>query len=169
MSLEVTRALLLERIRTSQTHWDALLTEVPAARMTEPGVEGEWSIKDIIAHVAIYEQWTADQLEAARRGETQMVTRPNLPPGANTFDTHARNAAYFHANRDRPLGDIMAEARAEHARLLAAVEALPEDALPETSRFEWTGGTRVWEMVAANSYDHHAEHGADIRAWLAAQ
>jgi hypothetical protein len=165
----MTKSLLLERLRAGHAEWEALLAEVPTDRMTKPGVEGAWSIKDILAHVTVYEQWTADQLEAIRRGETEMVVRPDTPPDANTFDTDQRNAAYYAAYRDQPLAKIVTWSREEYPRLLAAVEALPEDTLITPGRVPLMGGAELWVLVAGNTYDHYAVHAAAIRAWLAGE
>ena len=170
MSAEtMTKPLLLERLRAGRAEWEALLAAVSAGRMAEPGVEGTWSIKDILAHVTVYEQWTADQLAAAQRGETQMVVRPDIPPGADSYDTDERNAAYYAAHRDLPLAQITAWSRDEYPRLLAAVEALPEDTLITPGRVPLMGGGALWQLVAGNTYDHYAAHAAAIRAWLAAE
>ena len=161
-----TKAQVIEHMRAGRLAWEALLAEVPQARMREAGVEGQWSVKDIIAHVTVYEDWTADQLEGVARGETAMVMRPDEPEGADTFDTDQRNAAYYAAHKDRPLDAILASARSAFPRLLAAAEALPEEALLERRRLDWLGGAALWELIAGNSYDHYAEHLAAIRAWL---
>lgn len=166
MGTTMTKALLIERMRAGRAAWEAELAEVPAARLAEPGVEGHWSAKDVIAHVTVYDAWTADQLEGVLRGETAMVVRPDEPEGADTFDTDQRNAAYYEAYKDRPLDAILTEAERAFPRLLAAVEELPEDVLLERRRLEWLGGTALWELIAGNSYDHYAEHLAAIRAWL---
>ncbi len=163
----ITKAVLLERMRAGRTEWEALLAEVPQSRMVEPGVEGAWSVKDILAHVTIYEQWTADQLEAAARGETEMAVRPDLPLGAGSYDTDERNAAYYMAYRDHLLEEIAAWSREEYPRLLAAVAALPEETLITPGRVPLMGDAALWLLVAGNSYDHYAAHAAAIRAWLA--
>ncbi|HEX6797202.1 MAG TPA: ClbS/DfsB family four-helix bundle protein [Ktedonobacterales bacterium] len=170
MSAEtMSKSLLLERMRAGRAEWEALLAGVPEGHMAEPGIEGEWSVKDILAHTTVYEQWTADQLDAAQRGQTEMVVRPDIPPGADSFDTDERNAAYYAAHRDRPLADIAAWSRDEYPRLLAAVEALPEDVLITPGCVPLMGGGALWELVASNSYDHYAVHAAAIRAWLAGE
>ena len=45
------RAELLDTIRAERGHWDAILTEIDEKRMSEPGIAGAWSVKDIVAHV----------------------------------------------------------------------------------------------------------------------
>ena len=44
----------IERINTERERWDDFLNQVPNDRMLEPGVEGDWSVKDILPHVMWY-------------------------------------------------------------------------------------------------------------------
>jgi hypothetical protein len=37
--------------------------------MTEPGVEGPWSVKDIVAHLTWYDRTFVEGAQALRRGE----------------------------------------------------------------------------------------------------
>lgn len=163
----MSNAELIAKLRTERAAWDALLTEVGEVRMTEPGVVGEWSVKDIVAHVSAYEQWTAEQLEASLRGETKPVTPGYFPPEANTSDIDERNEVIYRVNHDRALTDVLADARAAYSQLLAAVERLADADVSETHRFGWTSGKPLWEVIAGDSYDHYAEHMPDIRTWLA--
>jgi len=74
MDNPMTKTTLLETLRSKQAEWQALLAEVPADHMTEPGVAGEWSVKDIIAHLTYYERWIADRLHEQLRGEAYVPT-----------------------------------------------------------------------------------------------
>ena len=74
MNNHLTTAQLLEVMRTARSNWEALLAEVGEARLTEPGVEGDWSLKDIIAHITYFETWAADNVMAFRRGEPQAAS-----------------------------------------------------------------------------------------------
>ncbi|HLJ81222.1 MAG TPA: maleylpyruvate isomerase N-terminal domain-containing protein, partial [Ktedonobacterales bacterium] len=74
MAETMSKSVLLEKLDAARTQWDALIAEVPEARITRPGAAGDWSVKDVLAHVAVYERWTADQLNAMMRGETEMYT-----------------------------------------------------------------------------------------------
>ena len=73
--------------------------------MTEPGVAGEWSVKDIVAHLNSFERWYADRLHEALRGEVYTPTEFDWLP----FDE--RNERVFQQNRHRPLADVLAESR----------------------------------------------------------
>jgi hypothetical protein len=49
-------AELLDTMPTERARWEALLIEVGIEQMQEPGAEGQWSIRDIVAHITAYER-----------------------------------------------------------------------------------------------------------------
>jgi hypothetical protein len=152
------RAELLEAIRTERGHWDAVLAEIDEKQMSEPGVAGAWSVKDIVAHVTWAERETVGMLEARALVGSDLWDLPQ----------DQRNAVVFEMNRHRPLRDVLIEARDVFQQLLDSVEALSEEDLVDPGRFrgmpdEW----QPWRVIAGNSYEHYAHHTQDIRAWLA--
>ncbi len=74
MDEQMNKPKLLETLRSKRAEWDAVLAEIPAAQMTEPGVAGEWSVKDIIVHLTYHERWFADRLHESLRGEIYVPT-----------------------------------------------------------------------------------------------
>ena len=46
----------IDRVKTGRGEWTELLSMVDADAMLKPGQEGEWSAKDILAHVMWYER-----------------------------------------------------------------------------------------------------------------
>lgn len=155
--MDITKAQFLENLRTGRSQWDALLAEVGEERMTQPGVAGEWSVKDIIAHVTWYEREMVGVLEA------------HALVGSDLWDlpTDQRNIPIYEENRERPLTDVLAEAQRVYRQLLELVESLAEEDLTDPGRFEgmpteW----QPWDIIAGNSYEHYRQHIPDIRAWL---
>ena len=166
MTDAMSKSELLTLVQTERAAWEALLAEVPEERMTEPGAAGTWSVKDVAAHVAVYERWTAQQLDAMMRGETDMYIAPDTPPEANTYDVDRRNTVYYELWRDRSLADVQRESEEAFALLRAAIERTPEELLNESERFAWLGGSPVWQMIPGNAYEHYQDHMPSIRAWL---
>ena len=166
ISQKHTMSELVETMRREHANWEALLAQVPREHMEEPGVEGLWSVKDIIAHVAAYELWLALDLERALRGEMYGARELNGPRGDEI------NGRIFRQHHDRPLDEVLAEAPAAFAQLLAAVEALPESDLgnPDgAARYidpAWLAGLPLGTCIASDSYEHYREHAPSIRAWL---
>ena len=156
----------IDKLRQEHSDWEALLTEAGAARMTLPGAAGFWCLKDIVAHVSAYEQWLVDLFAAVKCGE--------LPPPSvlNDPDLDMRNAVMYAANKDTPVDQVRADSRAVFARLVAALEDLPEEQLvneKDTAWYIepfWKEALPVWEAVAGDSYGHYHEHIPSIRAWL---
>ncbi len=160
MDAITTTADLLDVLRRERAAWDALLAQVPPQRLTEPGVDGDWSVKDVVAHVAFFE-W-----EMVRLLETCSLAGASDLWG---LPTDARNATIYEQVRDRPLDAVLADAQQAYARLLEAVGGLPDSALRDPAAFEEMPPDWVpLDIIAQNSTEHYAHHAQDIRAWLEA-
>lgn len=152
------RATLLETIKTGRADWDALLAQVDETRMTQPGVAGEWSVKDIIAHVTWYERETMGMVEQRAVIGSELWYR----------SLDERNDAIFAANRDRSLSDVRTEAQQVFAALLDAIETLSEQELNDPAAFQHMPTEWIpWKAIASNTYEHYPQHSPDIQAWLA--
>ena len=161
MALDTSKAQLLTDLQNEQTQWEALLTDIGEAHMTQPDVAGGWSIKDIVAHLTGWRMRTVARFQAALRHE------PTPPPAwpAQLQDDDEINAWIYAANRDRSLADVLAESRTVYQQLADALDAFPEADLQDPNRFEWLAG-ETWNGAAL--FDHfHEEHEPDMRAWLA--
>jgi uncharacterized protein (TIGR03083 family) len=151
----VASADLLATVRDARARWDALLARVPRERMTEPGLPGGWSVKDVVAHVAWGEREAAGVVEARALVGSELWK----------LDQDARNAAVHAEQRDRPLDEVLADARQVFATYLAALESLSEDELNDARHFrDMPADWRPWRVL----YDphHYDAHAADIAAWL---
>ncbi|MCP4426141.1 MAG: ClbS/DfsB family four-helix bundle protein [Chloroflexi bacterium] len=154
-----TKAEIFDLITQTRTELEATLARVGEAQMMETGVENGWSIKDILAHIAVWEGWMAQWLTEAIRGEI-----PDQPQTDEEVDR--RNAAAYEANRERPLADILAEFHQVHQEALRAIQAVPEADLFEPGRFLWRKGNPLWHMVGGNTFWHYREHIESIENWL---
>lgn len=160
---QMTKAKLLKTLRSRRAEWDATLAEVPESWMTERGVAGEWSVKDIIAHLTYYERWYADRLHEQLRGEYY------TPTEIDAMHYDERNEHIYQQNRDRPLDDVLAESRLVFQRLIEGVAGHSEAFLTEPQEIEGAPGpVIVWQMLRGDVYDHYAQHIPSIREWLAA-
>ena len=164
MSDPTNKTELLARMRDSYAAFEALLAPLSAELLCAPGVNGEWSIKDILAHLTIWQERVSTQLEAIARGEESP-----LDPIANDEQMHVFNNATVAASRARPLSEVQADFRATVQRLSANVEAAGEAALFEPGRFAWLDGGTMATSIAGNTFEHYAEHVPMIEALLADQ
>jgi len=150
-------------IRADRAFWRALLDEVGRERMDEPGPMGDWTFRDLAAHLAGWRNVRIAQLEAAARGEPD----PPKPWPADLHDDDRINDWIHEQNRQRALDDVLDDYDSSFERLAAAIERLRDDQLTDPDAFEWTGGTPLMKGRFASHL--HDEHVPAIRAWLASR
>src|SRR5947208_570263 len=69
MGAQISKASILHELRAARAEWDALMVEVGEGRMTKPGAAGDWSVKDVVAHLSSYSRWFVNASEAHFRGQ----------------------------------------------------------------------------------------------------
>ncbi|HEY7126649.1 MAG TPA: ClbS/DfsB family four-helix bundle protein [Ktedonobacterales bacterium] len=160
MSSTISKAQFLNDLKNEQTQWEAFLDEIGEARMTQPGVAGDWSIKDIVAHLTGWRIRTVARFQAALRHEPTP-----LPPWPQQLQTDDEiNHWIYTANKDRPLSEVLEESRTVFQQLFDTLSAFPEAALLDPQRFGWMEGE---PLSGAAFFGHfHEEHEPDMRAWL---
>ncbi|HET9922474.1 MAG TPA: ClbS/DfsB family four-helix bundle protein [Ktedonobacteraceae bacterium] len=160
MSTSMSRSQLISELRDEQAAWEALLRSIGQEHMTEPGVGGEWSIKDIVAHLTGWRKRTVGRFQAALQHQPE----PATPWPSHLHTDDEINAWIAASNRDRPLSDILQEDRAVFEQLVDALNAFPEAELMNLRRFGWLEGEPLSGAVFFSHF--HEEHEPDIRAWL---
>ncbi len=157
------KAEVLENIKTERAHFESLLAPLSEEQMCQAVLEGHWSIKDILAHIVVWEQRCLGWIESSLHGGT-----PAIPePGATWADLDRLNERDFLSNQNRPLQDVLADFHRSYQQFLEQIEALSEEDITVPQRFSWMHGESLIPAIAANSYDHYNEHGEQIYAWLA--
>lgn len=161
------KAELLDWLQAQQRQWQAFLDQIGRERMEQPGVAGDWSIKDIVAHLSDWQPWMLSRLQAAQRGEPA----PTPPWPAQLQSDDEINAWIYETNRERSLGEVLDRSQQGFQQLVAAVEGLPDDVRIETIQ----SGGREYHVVWLNDqrfapgefFDHfHDDHEPEMRAWL---
>jgi hypothetical protein len=151
------KATFIETLHAGRAEWQVLLAEVGEARMLQPGAAGEWSVKDVIAHV----MW----------GEREMVgvMRAHALIGSDLWDLSEdeRNAIMVTEKRNRPLQEVLTEEQQVYAQFLEAVQALSDEDFTDPRRFrEMPEQWLPWRILAGCSFAHYRQHTPSIRAWL---
>jgi hypothetical protein len=160
MSTSMSKSQLLSEVQNEQAAWEAMLSAIDEANMTEPGVAGEWSIKDIVVHLTGWRRRTVGRLQAALHHQPEPA--PPWPSHLRTDDEI--NAWMVASNRDRSLSAILQEDHAVFQQLVDTLSAFPEAELMELLRLRWSEGEPLSGAVFFAHF--HEEHERDIRAWL---
>lgn len=157
----VTREERLQQFRTERRNWIELLDEVGEDRMEEPGPMGDWTFKDLTAHLTVWNERAIDRLEAPPG------TNPPTPwPAALTTDDEINDWIY-EQHQDRPLSDVLTDFDESYLRLANLIETMPEEALMTPGYFG-INGLEETAVVDMDFFGHfHEEHEPSVRAWLA--
>ncbi len=162
------KAELLERMRAGREEWDALVSQIPDGVRSEPMLPDGWSVKDLIAHVAAYENWTAAQMRAASEGraatDMELYGVEELPPDPEGWDLDRQNAAIYARYKDMPLADVSTFSARAFVDLIAAVESLSEEDLATPGAQSWAGDATLLALIPGQCYAHYAQHIDDLRS-----
>nr|BBH89185.1 hypothetical protein KTC_39360 [Thermosporothrix sp. COM3] len=153
----ITKAELLRKIQEGHDALKTFLAQFDEQQLQEPGVNGEWSIKDNIAHLSAWHKRLIDDLAAARAG----ITPEDRDQG---LDIDGINERIFQENRHRSLADVQQEFEDTYAQTVQSVEQTPEEMLNQPPC--WTDKYLLWELVDGNTFSHYQEHTEYIQNWL---
>jgi DinB superfamily len=158
----MTGARLVSILQTERTKWNALLAQIGPDRMEEPGVEGTWSAKELVAHLTWYEYRL---VEGARQViGTGTYTRPQT--GLTGLGMDERNDRIAEESRARAVSEVLAEADQVLDQLVAVLADVPQDILNDPHRLGLPDDLVPWMAVANNSYAHYRQHEQAVREWL---
>ena len=153
------------RLRADQQFWRDLVAEVGREHMNEPGPMGEWTFKDLAAHLVAWRNHRIPMIQAAARGEA--LPKPPWPSALAEDDYDEINAWFQERDATRPLDDVLDDYDSSFERLAVALEALPESIAHHPNGLPWMGGVAA---IDADFTEHlHGEHAPAVRAWLAAR
>jgi hypothetical protein len=123
--------------------------------MTTPHFIGDWSIKDLLAHLGFWEEWITGGYHTLLKGEKPVLK--NLP-------IDEINAGIFAERHALTLEAVRTDERKAYQALLSLVETAPEADLFNPQRFAWAGGHSFAELIGNNSFEHFDEHVRDLIA-----
>jgi len=154
----------LAAIERERDAWETLLGRIGEARMLEPGVFGEWSFKDLVAHLNGWDLESLGYLEASALGREE----PAQPWPDGLDDEDAINRWLVAQGRDRLLGEVIGDSRETFARLAGIVQRLPDDAFADPGRFPTLDGMSLAECIVEGRWFGHfrEEHLPDVERWL---
>jgi len=126
---------------------------------------GDWSIKDVMAHITFWEQsvmrWYREGLISAD------VETP--APGFGWDQVDQLNRSVYEAHQADPLEEVQAAFDRSFAEVLIFINSLRETGLFAEHQFEWLGDFVLIDLVLNNTVDHYREHHQSIRAWKKGQ
>jgi len=152
---KIERAQLLAHLAAERAGLLEQLIGLDGKALTEWLIFDDWTVKDLLAHVAAWDRWELREMRHMASGEILDLTEVR--------DTDAFNARAVAVRRDRTLAEVLAELQEARAAWVAWLRALPDDVFFGQYLFEDEG----WSFPGCVEvqWRHDAEHAAQIAAW----
>ena len=114
---------------------------------------GDWSVRDILAHVAGWHREEAGMLERMARGERPWPVGSGHP--YNEGD--AWNARFVERRNTASPATVLEELKASKDAYVAAASLLPEERFQE--------GRTAYRFLQEGCIDHYGDHAGHVREW----
>jgi uncharacterized damage-inducible protein DinB/predicted RNase H-like HicB family nuclease len=153
----VPKMVLLAALAAARDELLAAVALVPAEERASRPVCGEWTLKDVLGHVADWEWLGAEGLRQMATGQPPQVE--------HVQDIDAWNQAHAEARRDQPWEVVWADLHAARRALLDVLEEMSQAELGRSFPFPWgpEGTPYQWIWVY---FRHDREHAHDLRQAL---
>jgi hypothetical protein len=158
-------AELRERISDSYAALEQTIEQLSEEQLTTP-IDGSWSAKDLLAHIAAWEQ-VMIHFHVGDRSFEDVTHLTSVPYATTPVDQI--NEALYARDRDLPLAQALASLRSSHQELLAMLDQMSEADLFKHYAPTGRDGAQVIQWIIGDSYDHYDEHRATMQQLLGQQ
>jgi DinB superfamily len=132
----------------------------PETAWETPGACGAWSVKDIIAHLASYEEVLVDVLSGFVGRHPTPYLDKFTELGGQFNDTEVTR------RRGRTVSEVLDEFNDAHAQVMSLAERIGPDMFRHTGTLPWYGMQYALDDVLVYMYyGHKREHSAQIAAF----
>jgi hypothetical protein len=166
-----TLADVIQRIEDEQMWWTEATHNADIAEAERPGLAGEWSFKDVVNHLNIWQGRDIAEIRAALNGESG--PGPDWPlefESIEDWDQRVPKINAWTADRDRsiPLNEAIERYATQLDDLETLVSGLSEETINDPRRIPFLEGKSLAESIMSGCFFRHThdEHGADMRKWI---
>ena len=136
------------------------LAEFPEAGVDTPGACGAWSVKDIIAHLASYEQVLLDVLSTFIGRHPTPSLDKFAEPGGQFNDTEVGR------RKGRTMREVLDEFHDAHMQVMELVAKISPERFRHRGTLPWYGMEYALDdFIVYSFYGHKREHSAQIAAF----
>jgi hypothetical protein len=140
----------------------SLIEPLSSEDRNRPGVNGEWSVKDVLAHLTAWHHLFFTWYEEGGQGQ-----KPEMPaPGYTWKTTPQLNEKIFQEHRHQTYDAIVPELKDSHQKLMALISGHSDEELFTKKRYKWTGSTSLGSYAVSASSSHYQWAIDLIRKWV---
>jgi hypothetical protein len=162
MPRPTTKKQLLETVEIEHQALEGLLAGLSPAQMAEPGVVGEWSVKDVLAHLLEWQHMVLGWYAAGLKDKVPAVPAE----GISWAQIPLLNQQIYEKHRNRSLADIQKEFQASHKKMLSTIQDLSDEDLFRRGRYAWTKTTTLGSYFVSSTSSHYLWARKNIKKGL---
>ncbi len=145
------RGRLYERLESRWRELHDAIQGLSDDSLLEAGAVGQWSIRDVLAHVTAWDEEALKALPVILEGG-RVPRYSTLYGGIDAFNAQAQGR-----KMGLSLEQVFAELEGTHQRLLSYLKGVQDAAFNRENRF--------LRRLRQDTYGHYREHAGQIRAW----
>ena len=150
---------IIAALENSHERLVEVIEELTPEEMSTPGVVGDWTIKDLLAHLTRWEAELVKLLWQVPQG-IQPTTILNQNISLDEINAH-----WHDEDQARPLERILKDFHGVREQTIRRLDHFKDDDLNNPQRYSWLGGRPLWMWVAEDSFEHDLEHLEQIQTW----
>jgi hypothetical protein len=146
---------LLDDLAAARDAFLAAVADIDPALRTTSGLVGDWSARDLLAHVGYWAGHAAESLHRSEQGELSQFGRDEL-----TVDE--RNEVVTRVARQTDYATVSTREEGAYDAFVARLTAVDPESLSDRD----ADGDTLEEIIGFDGAEHYREHTLDIRAWF---
>jgi hypothetical protein len=163
---DLQHAELVALVEAEQRHMAALLARLKPVHLNTPGITGQWSGKNLLAHITF---WHRRLLHVALRERRGLRADRLMWPGEDWHAALERiNEQTYSLSLKQPLDVVLSHFRQTSREVSDLVRGLNDTDLARMRRLLTTGESLA-SLILNLAYDHPHEHRLAIQEWLLKQ
>lgn len=155
----MTRDEILKALDNTRQEFLNAIAGLSETQMMEPGVNGEWTVKDIMYHISLWEAELVTLLWQAAKG--------NTPTTVHFTQEHfdQTNSQWYIQGKNRALETVWKDFEGVHMQVKRRVNDFSDKDLNDSHFFSWQREHPLWEWIGSDSFQHEPEHTAQVLNW----
>jgi hypothetical protein len=154
-----TKPLLLSESQKEHDALEEFLATLTPDQMIQEGIVGEWSAKDVLAHLWEWEQMVLTWLATSQQGET-----PHVPAeGYKWNQLPTLNEEIYQKHHQRTLDEVLSMYQKSYQQVMETIEGLPEETLFTSGLYPWMNKNTLAAYFTSCTSSHYRWARKEIR------
>lgn len=164
MARPMRKEKIIESMKTERKRLYRYFPKIAPEDLEQPGVVGEWSVRDLLAHLTAWEQIFLGWYEDGLQGKKVEVPAP----GMKWSQLDELNDIIYKQHKHKSFKTVREEAKTSFEQMLKTVEGMTEEMLNEPGYYPWTGKYTLGYLLRECTDIHYRWAWKLVSKWMRA-